>query len=255
MSSIQPIQPIQLDAELLTNTLRRYHQDLRRLRRTLIAVLTRLDAAQILADELAINLSSLAKLIGGAEGGTAGTSIALGRGAAQGGLEPAPVARSLELKRRTDGFVEVRIDCSEDTLRLPPLLGSLLKFLAEGENPDPQEAVVGWRMRDEILAHLKSLKKKPDNSLGEESTTQDGKEEEPTICASYVAKLIYLLRAKLGEQHGRLVESNRQKGWRFSLRRGDAGNLVRTRLAGDGRPSTGKRVKSQGVAPLAEAGD
>ena len=246
MSSIQPIH---LDAELLTKTLNRYRLDLRRLRRTLIAVLARLDAAQILADELEANLLSLVKLFSGPQGGEAVTSIALGLGSSrQGGLEPVPVARSLEAIRRTDGFFDVRIDCSEDAVRLPPQLGSLLKFLAEGKNSDPQESVVGWRAREEIVAHLKSLRTKADKSRGKEDGSPDRKEEEPKIDPSFPSKLVYLLRERLG-RHGRLVESNRQKGWRFSLRRGDAGNVVQTRLAErDRRAVTGRRAKPQPAA-------
>jgi hypothetical protein len=239
MSSIQPIH---LDTELLTNTLSRYHQDLRRLRRNVIAAIARAEAAQILAEELEANLMALVELLGGPEGGQAGTSIALGLGSRV-RIEPAPIARSLEKFPRTDGFLDIRIDCSEDTVTLSPLLGSLFVFLAEGPNSDPRESVVGWRTRDEILAHLQSLSRKEENSPSKDTVIQTGKEDDPKIPPSRVSKLIYLLREKLGP-YGRLVESNRQKGWRFSLRRRDAGNLVQTRLAGGGKPAAAqKRAK------------
>lgn len=248
MSSIQPIH---LDAELLTRTLNRYHQDLRRLRRNLIALATRVDAAQILADELEANVLALVKLLSGPEG-EAGTSIALGLGS-RGGLEPAPVARSLETFPRTDGFLDVRIDCSEDTVRLPPLLGSLFEFLAKGPNPNPRESVVGFRTRDEILGHLKSLREKEVELRSKDDTMQAEKKAEPKIPPSRVPKLLYLLREKLGPYSG-LIESNRKLGWRFSLRRGDAGNLVQTRLAAGSKPAARVKRPKQRPVPQLVAG-
>jgi hypothetical protein len=90
---------------------------------------------------------------------------------------------------------------------LGPKLAEVFKFIATGEKDGAgEDPLVGWRSRTEILKFLK-------DSTGEEFRKQ------------YVNNMVHLLKKalrKAGYDHS-LIQTHRQKGIRFALKRGAQG--------------------------------
>jgi len=133
-------------------------------------------------------------------------------GIGSGGYSPTPppvrVAHNLEIQPRPDGSAEMTID-SGRKLSLGPRLAEVFQFLASGEKSGAgADPLVGWRSRPEILKFLS-------DSTGEE------------FRKSYVNNMVHLLRKalrKAGYDRG-LIQTHRQKGIRFALKRGAQGVL------------------------------
>ena len=196
-----------------SEALREIVQKFRRLQAILINLSARADSAR----ELAVDLEEkLNWFIAGPANPEKPRVPGFNRGwTPDEGIASANVARHLEAVRQRDDSWEFRIDFQEP-LHLPRLVGHLLLFLAQGV-PEPQDEIVGYRSKAEILDHLHSITSK-------------------TYRAQFVSQLVYQLRGKLGKKYGSLVEFNPQYGWRFDLRTGGAEHFVRTRLAnGPGR--------------------
>jgi hypothetical protein len=208
----------------------------RKLQGGIIKASMRLEKLDGMAMDVKEECDSLARLIAEllAERGLR-PAINLTLGPARGGIELTRVARHCSAVERADGGFNVRIDFSAEPIRVPRLAGLLLKFLTSGE---PQDGVAGWRTRKEILDHLGSI-------TGQKYADR------------FASQLAYQLRAYLGE-YGCLVQNNRQLGWRFAVKAGEPGHLVRTRLANaperraprpvirrPGEPVVGTKVRSR----------
>jgi hypothetical protein len=116
------------------------------------------------------------------------------------------VAHNLDIQPQPDGSAEMMIDGGRKFF-LGPRLAEVFKFIASaGKDGAGEDPLVGWRSRQEILKFLS-------DSTGEEFRKQ------------YVNNMVHLLKKalrKAGYDRG-LIQTNRQKGIRFALKRGAQG--------------------------------
>jgi hypothetical protein len=106
----------------------------------------------------------------------------------------------LEIKPRSDGFSDVRIDAGK-SFALPPMLADLLAVLSlTGAASD--DGLVGWKTIDEVAILL-------------------GKRSSRRFSRHAVTQSIYRLRKELFNRGGAnpyLIQTNRRRGVRFALR-------------------------------------
>ena len=122
-----------------------------------------------------------------------------------GPLPPGPgrVAHNLEIEARHDGFAVVSIDGGRKFV-LAPQLAEVFRFIATGEKErSDKDPLVGWRSRDEVLDLLME-------SAGRRFPRR------------YVNNLAHRLRQALRKAgyDWNLIQTHRQKGVRFALKRG-----------------------------------
>lgn len=109
-------------------------------------------------------------------------------------------ATTLEIKPRSDGLSEVRIDAGK-RFSLPPLLADLLSVLSISGAPS-DDGLVGWKTIDEVAI---LLAKRSSRRFSRHAVTQS----------------IYRLRKELFSRGGAnpyLVQTNRRRGVRFALK-------------------------------------
>jgi hypothetical protein len=181
-------------------------EQIRDLARRHRSLLSRLSNAELLADHIALDLSRLEKCLetGDAlpvhdcekrtrqhDGGQRREHLRL---LADSG------ATTLEIKPRSDGFSDVRIDAGK-SFALPPMLADLLSVLSlTGATAD--DGLVGWKTIDEVAILL-------------------GKRSSRRFSRHAVTQSIYRLRKELFNRGGAnpyLIQTNRRRGVRFALR-------------------------------------
>lgn len=181
---------------LLNDIVRRY--------RTLVS---RISSAELLADDIAFDLARLENCFSSEplvdaiferntfeRGGQPQLKERLRRMAESG-------VSALEIKLRSDGLADVRIDAGKQ-FKLPPMLADLLYTLAIESGPTEDE-LVGWKTLDEVAI---LLSKRIGRRFTRHSVTQN----------------IYRLRKELFDRAGAnpfLVQTNKRRGVRFALRR------------------------------------
>jgi len=178
-------------------------RDLARRHRTL---LSRLGSAELLADTIALDLSRIENCLETGElepvvenekhAGQKG----VGRSREQLRILADSGATTLEIKLRSDGLSDVRIDAGKK-FSLPPALADLLSILSlNGGTSD--DRLVGWKTIDEVAILL-------------------GKRSSRRFSRHAVTQSIYRLRRELFNRGGAnpyLIQTNRRRGVRFALK-------------------------------------
>ena len=194
----------------MNNRCSKQHADLlgqiRDLSRRYRTLLSRLSSTELLADTIALDLSRIEKCL---ETGTLAVVIgdekpALRKERGQ-RIEQLRVladsgATSLEIKPRSDGYSDVRIDAGK-SFSLPPGLADLLSVLSLNASPN-DDGLVGWKTIDEVAILL-------------------GKRSNKRFSRHAVIQNIYRLRKELFNRGGInpfLVQTNRRRGVRFALK-------------------------------------
>jgi hypothetical protein len=178
-------------------------RDLARRHRTL---LSRLSNAELLADNIALDLSHIEKCLETGELAPVCEDERLqrqkecGQRRDQLRLLADSGATTVEIKPRSDGLSDVRIDAGK-SFSLPPLLADLLSVLSlNGATSD--DKLVGWKTIDEVAILL-------------------GKRSSRRFSRHAVTQSIYRLRKELFNRGGAnpyLVQTNRRRGVRFALK-------------------------------------
>jgi hypothetical protein len=182
-------------------------EQIRDLARRHRCLLSRLSNAELLADSIALDLSRLEKCLEAGEGASFEVESEkhvgqkyVGQRRAQLRLLADSGATVLEIKPRSDGSSEVRIDAGR-IFTLPPALGDLLSVLSlAGAASD--DGLVGWKTIDEVAVLL-------------------GKKSGRRFSRHAVTQGIYRLRKELFNRGGAnpyLIQTNRRRGVRFALR-------------------------------------
>jgi hypothetical protein len=181
-------------------------EQIRELARRHRTLLSRLSNAELLADTIALDLSRLEKCLETGELAPVAEDEGLqrqkecGQRRAQLRLLADSGATALEIKPRSDGLSDVRIDAGK-RFSLPPILADLLSVLSlNGAASD--DGLVGWKTIDEIAILL-------------------GKRSSRRFSRHAVTQSIYRLRKELFNRGGAnpyLVQTNRRRGVRFALK-------------------------------------
>ena len=181
---------------LLSDIVRRYR-----------SLVTRISSAELLADNIAFELARLESYLKTrAFNEPPGDYSPVQRGNSAKFKEhlrrmAEPGVLSLEIKARTDGLAEVRIDAGKQ-FTLPPMLADLLYTLSIDSGPTDDD-LVGWKTLDEVAI---LLSKKIGKRFTRHSVTQN----------------IYRLRQELFKRAGAnpfLIQTNKRRGVRFALKR------------------------------------
>ena len=117
-------------------------------------------------------------------------------------IDVGQVAYNLEIQSRPDGSAVFSIDGGRKFV-LAQQLAEVLRFIASGEKDrSGSDLLVGWRSRTEVLSFL---------------ADSAGRSYEPR----YLNNLVHRLRMALkkADYHCDLIQTNRQKGVRFALKR------------------------------------
>ncbi|HUQ30902.1 MAG TPA: hypothetical protein VM095_02235 [Pyrinomonadaceae bacterium] len=181
-------------------------EQIRDLARRHRSLLSRLSNAELLADHIALDLSRLEKCL------ETGDSLPIREcqkrtRQQEGGQRREHLrlladsgATMLEIKPRSDGFSDVRIDAGK-SFALPPMLADLLAVLSlTGAASD--DGLVGWKTIDEVAILL-------------------GKRSSRRFSRHAVTQSVYRLRKELFNRGGAnpyLIQTNRRRGVRFALR-------------------------------------
>jgi hypothetical protein len=181
-------------------------EQIRDLARRHRSLLSRLSNAELLADNIALDLSRLEKCL---ETGELSPVPECEKPARQheGGprrehlrLLADSGATTLEIKPRSDGSSDVRIDAGK-RFALPPMLADLLSVLSlTGATAD--DGLIAWKTIDEVAILL-------------------GKRSSRRFSRHAVTQSIYRLRKELFNRGGAnpyLIQTNRRRGVRFALR-------------------------------------
>jgi hypothetical protein len=181
-------------------------EQIRELARRHRSLLSRLSNAELLADTIALDLSRIEKCLETGELAPVGEDERLARQKECGQrrdqlrLLADSGATTLEIKPRSDGLSDVRIDAGK-RFSLPPFLADLLSVLSlNGATSD--DGLVGWKTIDEIAILL-------------------GKRSSRRFSRHAVTQSIYRLRKELFNRGGAnpyLVQTNRRRGVRFALK-------------------------------------
>jgi hypothetical protein len=181
-------------------------EQIRELARRHRTLLSRLSNAELLADTIALDLSRLERWLETGElaplneEDVPARQKECGQRRAHLRLLADSGATTLEIKPRTDGLSDVRIDAGK-RFSLPPLLADLLSVLSlNGAASD--DGLVGWKTIDEVAILL-------------------GKRESRRFSKHAVTQSIYRLRKELFNRGGvnpYLVQTNRRRGLRFALK-------------------------------------
>lgn len=179
---------------------------LRELARRYRSLVSRISSAELLADSIALDLARIEKCLEtGALVEPCGDEQTFGRKdkgqlREQLRLLAETGAATLEIKPRTDGLCDVRIDAGKQ-FKLPPSLSDLLSILSlDGGASD--DGLIGWKTLDEVAILL-------------------GKRSGRRFNRHTVTQSIYRLRKELFNRGGVnpfLVQTNRQRGVRFALK-------------------------------------
>jgi hypothetical protein len=114
-----------------------------------------------------------------------------------------PTVHAMDVRRLSNGSIEIALDGGRK-FKLPPQLAEVFLYIASGEkNPGPDDPLVGWRTRTQILECLA-------RSFGR------------TYQLRFVNNLIHRLKdilSKAGYSRG-LIQTHRRKGVRLACRRG-----------------------------------
>jgi hypothetical protein len=181
-------------------------EQIRELARRHRTLLSRLGSAELLADTIALDLSRIEKCL---ETGELEPALEDGKRAGQKGAVQSREqlrimadsgATTLEIKLRSDGLSDVRIDAGKK-FSLPPALADLLSILSlNGGTSD--DRLVGWKTIDEVAILL-------------------GKRSNRRFTRHAVTQSIYRLRRELFKRGGAnpyLIQTNRRRGVRFALK-------------------------------------
>jgi hypothetical protein len=177
-----------------------------RLARRYRQLVTRISSAELLADELSLDLAKLEECFNEDDAKAQAAELYLNeRNSSRVQEQLRRVAESgalgLEIKRRSDGVAEVSID-SGQPFTLSPVLADLLYILAVDTGLTTDE-LIGWKSLDEVAILL-------------------GKKEGRKLARHAVTQSIYRLRRELFNRGGVnpfLVQTNRWRGVRFALKR------------------------------------
>lgn len=178
-------------------------RDLARRHRSLVS---RLCSAELLADGIAFDIARIEKCL---EAGALAHSCVDDKASRQ--KEKGQIkeqlrlladsgAATLEIKPRSDGLCEVRIDAGK-RFNLPPVLSDLLSVLALNGGAS-EDGLIGWKTLDEVAILL-------------------GKRSGKRFSKHTVTQSIYRLRRELFKRGGAnpfLVQTNRRRGVRFALK-------------------------------------
>jgi hypothetical protein len=179
---------------------------IRELARRFRSLVSKISSAELLADQLALELARIEKCLEtGAAVQPCGEGQNFGR-KDQGQINEQlrrladSGAALLEIKSRSDGLCDVRIDAGRQ-FKLPPVLADLLSILSlDGGQSD--DGLVGWKTLDEVAILL-------------------GKRSGKRFSRHTVTQSVYRLRRELFKRGGAnpyLVQTNRRRGIRFALK-------------------------------------
>jgi hypothetical protein len=179
-------------------------RDLARRYRSLVS---KISSAELLADRLSLELAQIEKAL------ETGSPVQLCADEKSSGREDNGRVKEqlrrladsgaalLEIKARSDGLCDVRIDAGKQ-FKLPPVLADLLAILSlDGGRSD--DGLVRWKTLDEVAILL-------------------GKRWDKRFSRHTVTQSVYRLRRELFKRGGTnpyLVQTNRRRGARFALKR------------------------------------
>jgi hypothetical protein len=178
-------------------------RDLARRYRSLVA---KLSSAELLADQLSLELTRIEKCL--EKGVVAETCVVEKICGRESKVEMKEQllrlaetgAATLEIKARADGMCDVRIDAGKP-FKLPPMLADLLAILSL-DGGASADGLVGWKTLDEVAI---LLAKRSGKRFSRHTVTQS----------------VYRLRRELFNRGGAnpyLVQTNRRRGARFALK-------------------------------------
>lgn len=179
---------------------------MRELARRYRSLVSRISSAELLADSIALDLARIEQCLEtGALAQPCGNKNSSGQQAGRDRREQLCLlaetgVAKLEIKPRSDGLCDVRLDAGKQ-FKLPPALADLLAILSL-EGGASGDGLVGWKTLDEVAILL-------------------GKRSGKRLSRHTVTQSIYRLRRELFNRGGAnpyLVQTNRRRGVRFALK-------------------------------------